>query len=82
MLSRYKILSRIFFINTIILDIYNKTVVKIKKMLAETDAISVTTDMWTCLHNSVSFEYKTLRGSAHWSEHLIYFSRNVKVLGN
>ncbi|KMQ83615.1 zinc finger bed domain-containing protein 4-like protein [Lasius niger] len=61
-LPQYKIPSRLYFTDKIIPDIYNKMVAKIKKMLAETNAISVTTDMWTCMHNSASF----LSFTAHW----------------
>lgn len=54
-LPRYNIPSRPYFSDSVIPEIYRKVVEKIKSLLSETDYISVTTDMWTCLHNHNSF---------------------------
>ncbi|XP_023212104.1 zinc finger BED domain-containing protein 4-like [Centruroides sculpturatus] len=76
-LPRYAIPSRPYFSEKIIPELYGKVVTKIKKKLEDTDYISITTDLWTCLQNSVSF----LSFTAHWLDrdfNLTHAALNVK----
>lgn len=68
-LPRYDIPSRTYFRkdNSIISEkiiplLYETLVQKKQILLEETDFISVTSDMWTCLHNDISF----ISFTAHW----------------
>ncbi|CAK1553203.1 unnamed protein product [Leptosia nina] len=72
-LPRYNIPSRPYFSDNVIPEIYRKVVEKIKSLLSETDYISVTTDMWTSLHNHNSF----LSFTAHFIDRQFNFKHVV-----
>ncbi|KAF2902210.1 hypothetical protein ILUMI_03986 [Ignelater luminosus] len=61
-LPRYKLPSRTYITQKIIPDIYDRIYEKIKYNISSAFAISVTSDIWTCLHNNASF----LSFTAHW----------------
>lgn len=61
-LPRYELPSRTYISQKIIPDIYNRIRDKIKANISKAIAISATSDIWTCLHNSSSF----LSFTAHW----------------
>ncbi|CAK1592037.1 unnamed protein product [Parnassius mnemosyne] len=61
-LPRYKLPSRTYITQNIIPDIYDRIYEKIKNNMSSAFAISVTSDIWTCLHNNASF----LSFTAHW----------------
>ncbi|XP_018574457.1 zinc finger BED domain-containing protein 4-like [Anoplophora glabripennis] len=61
-LPRYEMPSRTYITQKIVPDIYNKIFEKIKTSISNAVAVSVTSDMWTCLHNNSSF----LSFTAHW----------------
>lgn len=54
-LPRYKLPSRTYITQKIVPDIYNRIYEKIKCNISSAVAISVTSDIWTCLHNNASF---------------------------
>lgn len=61
-LPRYELPSRTYISQKIVPDIYNRIFDKIKINISKANAISVTSDIWTCVHNSSSF----LSFTAHW----------------
>ncbi|KAF9799911.1 hypothetical protein SFRURICE_013648, partial [Spodoptera frugiperda] len=61
-LPRYELPSRTYISQKIVPDIYNRIHDKIKTNISKAIAVSVTSDIWTCLHNSSSF----LSFTAHW----------------
>ena len=54
-LPRYELPSRTYMTNKIVPDIYNRIVKKIKTGISSAVAVSVTSDIWTCVHNNSSF---------------------------
>nr|XP_053615039.1 zinc finger BED domain-containing protein 4-like [Plodia interpunctella] len=61
-LPGYKLPSRTYISQKIVPDIYDRIYEKIKLNISSAFAISVTSDIWTCLHNNDSF----LSFTAHW----------------
>lgn len=61
-LPRYELPSRAFMTQKIVPDIYNRIFKKIQIRISSAVAVSVTSDMWTCLRNNSSF----LSFTAHW----------------
>lgn len=59
---QYKMPSRTYITEKIIPDIYDRIHAKIEANISQATAISVTSDVWTCLHNNTSF----LSFTAHW----------------
>lgn len=61
-LPRYEMPSRNYISGKIIPDIYDRIHEKIKKNVSNASAVSVNSDIWTCIHNNASF----LSFTAHW----------------
>lgn len=59
---KYKLPGRKYMSEVVIPGIYERVKISIKDEISKATAVSITSDMWTCLNNMVSF----LSFTAHW----------------